>query len=428
MPEAVDRWFANLFPDTWEWLNEPRFGHEIDDRPIANARAAQKAFGDPPKRHIVKKMSKGYNLGGITPQQAATILSTAASIWKLQSMNPYYKKTPRIPAPIGPPTRPRPPKFKTPNKLQRYTGTGQKFRRPSMPVRTKTRKRKRRRRGRRYSGRRFRRGVQRVIARNPPVTQWLKTRKQTGSVASCAKNQAGYDTFEVATKSLVTSLCDDEYRQLTSTGTQNIVDLTDAVATKTNVRLMYRVRYSLMMKNNYNFIVNVICYHLRVRKDSAQDPETVIDLGLSNLERSDDSGQLVKENPAFYPQDSHVFRQHYKIVKKRLYRILPGGLRVFNCKRGMRTWRPNNSSTLQEYTRGHTEFILLRIVGDLSHDPNVVGAAGYANANLDCMFRANYTYGFSGGIQMQKYATDNVYDDLTATTQHHKGGDKETNP
>lgn len=78
------------------------------------------------------------------------------------------------------------------------------------------------------------------------------------------------------------------------------------------------------MKNNYNIPVLVTCYVLVPKEDTNKNPVLAIEQGVANLPVAPPTVALVPQDMKVKLGDANVFRELWRVLKKRNFYIYPG--------------------------------------------------------------------------------------------------------
>lgn len=236
---------------------------------------------------------------------------------------------------------------------------------------------------------------------------------------SCAQAVKQWQTIDTFSYNEWTSILGKLPYYDEATGTYNFMNLLTAPNKSIAIKSVY---CSLRFSNNSNLPVWVTCYVIRPRADSSVSGFDRMFNGLVEQSNTMDAtyqpitgGAINNTNPHIQPSYSKEFRSAWKIIKKRKFRLGPGGSYKLFHKTGGFTI---NTSYFQGHTLDYQKALryfqfMFSIQGAIAHGCNAAvppvldGNIGTNEAYVDWKQQIGFEMSYNGGADFVRYAFRN---------------------
>lgn len=155
----------------------------------------------------------------------------------------------------------------------------------------------------------------------------------------------------------------------------------------------------VVIKNNYLYPVDVDCYIIKPRVDTNNTVLTCLSTGMTQLANP---AITVYTDINYYPTDSKMFTDHYKILKACPTRRLSAGDEIVESYAEVITFDykdkiNNDLSHRKKYDR----YLLVRIQGTVCHDQTDNSFIGISSAKVDMILRRKFTVKYPNDVPIK---------------------------
>ncbi len=181
-----------------------------------------------------------------------------------------------------------------------------------------------------------------------------------------------------------------------------------------NAIFIKKIKSSINMRNNYRLDVKYTLYSVSPKGDTSTGPITAINDGLADVTGT----ASPEQDPQFWPTDSKVFTELYKINNKWTGILKPGGelTAYWNTSRSFK-YRPavvaEQADTYQK--RYQSQIWILRISGTLVHDNGTVDLTTTGRCGIDYITNTEYTIQYPGGSDLYQIDSAETLATILAT-------------
>lgn len=207
-------------------------------------------------------------------------------------------------------------------------------------------------------------------------------RVTTGNVAAVV-NTAAYSDRRLLARTQLEAIASNFIKRIDNEGGTTAVDTIDmsgVTGSKLNIDSAVQ---KLELRNNGLTPAVVRVYQLVNKQEVAEAPSTLVINGITDV--GGIPGTAGAADPKYFPSDSPIFLENYKILNTTEYHMKCGD--EVTCHMAVKdlVYDPdsNDLSGKEEFVKGLTHWIMIRVQGVVCHDSVTSTAVGYCPATID---------------------------------------------